>query len=244
MDADRPPYLFDPSRWDVNVAGNIPALIADHLWYTFLALAIGAAIAIPIGLYIGHTGRFAFLAINVGNLGRSLPTLGLITLLVTMVGLGVVPVLIALVILAIPPILTATYAGLRALDPAAIDAAKGMGMRGGQTLFTVEVPMAMPLIMSGLRSSALQVVSTATVAAYVGLSGLGRPLIDGIALNQYDRVIAGAILVAALAIVIDLAAGWLQQAIVSPGVSGRALTRTSHRPRATTPSGAPTRFAS
>ena len=114
MDDDKPLYLFDPARWDTSILGNIPALIADHLWYTLLTLVIGAVIAIPIGLYIGHTGRFAFLAINAGNLGRSLPTLGLICLLVTMVGLGLVPVLIALVILAIPPILTATYAGLRA----------------------------------------------------------------------------------------------------------------------------------
>jgi osmoprotectant transport system permease protein len=244
MDDDKPLYLFDPARWDTSILGNIPALIADHLWYTLLTLVIGALIAIPIGLYIGHTGRFAFLAINAGNLGRSLPTLGLICLLVTMVGLGLVPVLIALVILAIPPILTATYAGLRAVDPAAVDAAKGMGMRELQTLFTVEVPMAMPLIMSGLRSAALQVVSTATVAAYVGLSGLGRLLIDGIALNQYDRVIAGAILVAALAIVLDLFAGWLQQAVVSPGVSGRALTRTARRPRNTVPSRLPSGSAS
>lgn len=223
------PYLFDPANWSLASPGNIPLLTVEHLYYTFLTLVIGAAIAIPIGLYIGHTGRFAFIAINAGNAGRSLPTLGLISLLVTLIGLGLLPVILALVILAIPPILTNTYAGLRAIDHAAVDAAKGMGMRPLQALFTVEIPMALPLIMSGLRSATLQVVSTATVGAYVGLGGLGRLLIDGLALNQYGRVVAGAVLVAALAIVLDIVAGGVQRLVVSPGVSGRALTRGSRR---------------
>ena len=223
-------FLLDPENWELGRNGTIPSLIVDHLFYTFLTLVIGALIAIPVGLYIGHTGRFAFVAINAGNAGRSLPTLGLIILLVTLIGFGLVPVITALVILAIPPILTSTYAGLRALDPASVDAAKGMGMRPLQIMFRVEIPMALPLIMSGLRSATLQVVSTATVCAYVGLGGLGRLLIDGIALNQYDRVVAGAVVVALLAIILDLGAAALQRLVVSPGVSGRALTRTSNNP--------------
>lgn len=219
-------YLLDPSNWTLSSSGNIPSLMAIHLYYTMLTLVIGASIAIPVGLYIGHTGKFSFVAINAGNAGRSLPTLGLIILLVTIMGFSLVPVIIALVVLAIPPILTSTYAGLRAINPAAVDAAKGMGMRPTQILFRVEIPMAMPLILSGLRSATLQVVSTATVASYVGLSGLGRLLIDGLALNQYDRVIAGAVTVALLAIVLDLAAATVQRIAVSPGVSGTALTRT------------------
>lgn len=233
------PYLLDPQHWNVSLNGNIPSLVVDHLVYTAITLVIGALIAIPLGLYIGHTGKFAFIAINAGNAGRSLPTLGLISLLVVLIGLGLVPVIIALVILAIPPILTSTYAGLRAIDPAVVDAAKGMGMREMQTLFTVEIPMALPLIMSGLRSAALQVIATATVGAYVGLSGLGRLLIDGLALNQYDRVIAGAVLVAALAIVLDLVAAGLQRLVVSPGVSGAALTRTSRKFRVASTSRVP-----
>lgn len=222
-------YLLDPNNWSSGTAGNIPALILAHLYYTALTLLIGALIAIPIGLYIGHTGKFSFIAINAGNAGRSLPTLGLIILLVTLIGFSLVPVIIALVILAIPPILTSTYAGLRAINPAAIDAAKGMGMRPIQILFQAEIPIALPLILSGLRSATLQVVSTATVASYVGLSGLGRLLVDGLALNQYDRVIAGALVVALLAIVLDLIASGIQRLAVSPGVSGRALTRTSRK---------------
>ncbi len=221
------PFLFDPANWNLATSRNLPSLMLDHLFYTFLTLLIGALIAIPIGLYIGHTGRFSFIAINAGNAGRSLPTLGLIILLVTLIGFSLVPVIIALVVLSIPPILTSTYAGLRAVNPAAVDAAKGMGMRPFQILFRVEVPMALPLILSGVRSATLQVVSTATVASYVGLSGLGRLLVDGIALNQYDRVIAGAVLVAILAIVLDLSAAAIQRLVVSPGVSGQALTRTS-----------------
>lgn len=220
------PFLFDPVNWDPATSRNIPSLVMDHLFYTFLTLLIAALIAVPIGLYIGHTGRFSFVAINAGNAGRSLPTLGLIILLVTLIGFSLVPVIIALVILAIPPILASTYAGLRAINPASVDAAKGMGMRPLQILFGVEIPMALPLILSGLRSATLQVVSTATVASYVGLNGLGRLLVDGLALNQYDRVIAGAVVVALLAILLDLAAAVLQRALVSPGVSGRALTRT------------------
>ncbi|RWZ52961.1 ABC transporter permease subunit [Labedella phragmitis] len=219
------PYLLDPENWTDSAVTSIPELIGTHLLYTALALVIAAAIAIPVGLFIGHTGRLAFVAINAGNVGRSLPTLGLISFLVVLIGGGLFPALIALVILAIPPILTSTYAGLRAVDPAAVDAARGMGMRELQTVFTVEVPMALPLMMSGLRNAALQVVATATVAAYVGLGGLGRLLVDGLALNQYDRVVAGAVLVAALAILIDLLAELLQRVVVSPGVSGRAVTR-------------------
>lgn len=222
-------YLLDPTNWDPQTAGNIPALILAHLYYTALTLVIGALIAIPVGLYIGHTGKFSFIAINAGNAGRSLPTLGLIILLVTLIGFSLVPVIIALVILAIPPILTSTYAGLRAINPAAIDAAKGMGMRPLQILFKAEIPIALPLILSGLRSATLQVVSTATVASYVGLSGLGRLLVDGLALNQYDRVIAGAVVVALLAILLDLVASGVQRLAVSPGVSGRALTRTGKK---------------
>ena len=218
------PWLFDPAHWTIGSEGNFPALIGAHLQYTFIALAIAAAVAIPVGLYIGHTNRFAFLAINVGNAGRALPTFGLISLLVIIMGLGETPVMIALVVLAIPPILTSTYAGLQAVDRATVDAARGMGMRNLQVLLRVEVPIALPLIIGGFRSAALQVIATATVAAYVGLSGLGQPLIYGLSLNQYDRVIAGGVLVAALAIVIDLAFEALQKYLVSPGVTGRALS--------------------
>jgi osmoprotectant transport system permease protein len=231
-------YLFDPANWRWASPQSIPHRILEHLEFTAIALAIAAAIAIPIGFYIGHTNRGAFFAINIGNAGRSLPTFGLLSLIVTLVGLGQLPLIFALVVLAVPPILTTTYAGLRAVDPAAVDSARGMGMRSLQILFRAEVPMALPLILSGLRSAALQVVATATVAAYVGLGGLGRLLIDGLSLNQYDRVVAGAVLVAALAIVIDLGGGLLQRLVVSPGVSGRFPTASKASVSTTVPEAA------
>ncbi len=211
-------YLFDPQNWDLARSGNIPELIYQHFWYSVVTVVIAAAIALPVGLYCGHTGRFAFLAINIGNAGRALPTLGLMTLLVTLMGLGMMPVFIALVTLAIPAILTQTYAGVQGVDSNITDAARGMGMRPLQVLLRVEIPVALPLIFSGIRNAFLQVIATATVAAYVGVGGLGRLLVDGLALNQYDRVVAGAILVALVAIAVDILTDIIQRYAVSPGL--------------------------
>jgi len=218
-------YLFDAAHWSLTAPGSLPQLLLSHLGYVALALLIGTVIALPVGLYIGHTGRGSFIAINAGNAGRSLPTLGLLMLMVTLLGLGLTPVLIALTVLVIPPILTSAYAGMRTLDQQVIDAARGMGMRPWQVLTRVEFPMALPVLMGGFRNAALQVVATATVAAAVGLNGLGRLLIDGLAVNDYSRVLAGAIVVAVLAIVLDLFFALVQRWIVSPGLTGRAQTR-------------------
>lgn len=218
-------FLASAHNWSLSDPLSISNRLLEHLQYTVLALAIAAAIAAPVGLYIGHTGRGAFLAINAANAGRSLPTLGLLTLMVTLIGIGVMPTVIALVVLAIPPLLTNIYAGLQAVDPAAVDAAQGMGMRGRQVLFGVRCPMALPIMLSGLRNATLQVVATATVAAYVGLGGLGRYLIDGLALFDYAQVVAGALLVAALAVALDLMLAGVQRLVVSPGLTGRAATR-------------------
>jgi osmoprotectant transport system permease protein len=213
-------YLLDPAHWDLDAPGSIPNLILSHLGYTGLALLFGALIALPVGLYIGHTGKGSFIAINAGNAGRSLPTLGLLMLMVTLLGLGLLPVLIALTVLVIPPILTSAYAGMRNVDQRVVDAARGMGMHPWQVLTRVELPMALPVMLSGFRNGALQVVATATVAAAVGLGGLGRLLIDGLAVNDYSRVLAGAIVVAALAVLVDLFLALIQRLIVSPGLKG------------------------
>ena len=219
-------YLFDGANWTLSGDASIPMRLGQHLGYTALTLVISAAIALPLGLLIGHTNRGAFLAITVGNLGRSLPTFGLVLLLVTWRGIGLVPLLVALVVLAVPPILAQTYAGIRSVDPSSVDAAVGMGMRPMQVLFQLEVPMALPLIFSGLRSALLQVVATATVAAYAGLGGLGRLLIDGLNRNEYDQIFAGAVLVAALAIAIDYLSAAVERRVVSPGVRERRGRRT------------------
>ena len=211
-------YLLDLSNWQLSGSDNIPQLIYEHFWYSIVTVVIATAIALPAGLYCGHTGRFAFLAINIGNAGRALPTLGLMTLLVTLMGLGMVPVFISLVILAIPAVLTQTYAGIHGVDSNLTDAARGMGMRPLQVLLRVEIPVALPLIFSGIRNAFLQVIATATVAAYVGVGGLGRLLVDGIALNEYDRVVAGAILVALVAVTVDIFTDIVQRYAVSPGL--------------------------
>jgi osmoprotectant transport system permease protein len=212
-------FLSDPAHW--SGPSGIPTRLLEHVWYTLLALGIATAIALPVGLLIGHTNRGAFLAINLGNAARSLPTLGVLILVVLATGLGFTPVLVALVALAIPPVLTATYAGVRAVDPQIVDAARGMGMRAHQVLFRAEVPVALPVIMSGVRSAALQVVATATIAAYVALGGLGRFVIDGLAVHSYAEMLTGALFVALLAITLDLVLAALQRAVVSPGVTGR-----------------------
>jgi osmoprotectant transport system permease protein len=196
--------------------------VAEHLAYTGIAIGIGALIAVPVGLYIGHTGRFTLLAVNAGNAGRALPTLGLLTLLVLLIGLGVLPVVLSLVVLAIPPLLTSGYAGVVTADPLAVDAARGVGMRERQVLLRTELPLALPVLLGGLRSATLQVVSTATVAAFVSSGGLGRYLIDGLHQLDYGKVAGGAVLVGALAILLDLGLAGVQALVVSPGVSGRA----------------------
>jgi osmoprotectant transport system permease protein len=212
-------FLSDPAHW--TGPSGIPVRVLEHLWYTGLTLAIAVGIALPVGLLIGHTNRAAFLVINLGNAARSLPTLGVLIIVVLTTGLGLTPVLVALVALAVPPILTATYAGIRAVDPLVVDAARGMGMTPPQVLFRAEVPVALPVIMSGLRSAALQVIATATIAAYVALGGLGRFVIDGLSVRSYGEMVTGAVLVALLAITVDAALAAVQRLIVSPGVSGR-----------------------
>lgn len=223
-------FLTDPVNW--SGPGGIPTRVLEHLEYTGLSLAIAAVIAIPIGLAIGHTGRFAFVAINAGNAARSLPTLGLLTLIVISISSGIGPVIAVLALLAIPPILTGTYAGIRSVDRSTVDAARGIGMRERQILFGVEVPIALPIIFSGIRSATLQVVSTATVAAFVGLFGLGRFLIDGLKQFVYAEMFAGALLVALLAILLDLVLAGIQRLVVSPGVTGRVPVRAAADPSA------------
>jgi osmoprotectant transport system permease protein len=225
-------YLLDGANWHLSGDSSIPSRLGEHLLYTVVALLISAAIALPLGLLIGHTDRGAFLAIGLGNLGRSLPTFGLVLLLITWRGIGFWPLIIGLVVLAVPPILAQTYAGIRSVDRSAVDAAIGMGMRPAQVLFRAEVPMALPLISSGLRSALLQVTATATVAAYAGVGGLGRLLVDGLNRNEYDQIFAGAVLVALLAVVLDYLSAGVERAVVSPGVRERRGRRTRRSSRA------------
>ncbi|WP_153506446.1 ABC transporter permease [Cumulibacter manganitolerans] len=203
---------------------GIPASVGAHLGYCLLSFAIAAVIAVPVGLYIGHTGRGALLAVNIGNVGRALPTIGLLTLVVLATGGGVLPVAICLALLAVPPLLTATYTGVRQVDPDVVDAARGMGMTEREILTGVEIPNAMPTVFSGVRSAALQLVSTATVAAFVGMGGLGRYILDGPPQQDYGKMAAGALLVALLALAVDLALAGLARVTLSPPLRARSRT--------------------
>jgi osmoprotectant transport system permease protein len=231
-------WLSDPANWDGPY--GIPVRVVEHLGYSAVTLVLAALIGIPLGLWIGHTGRGRVLVVNLVNGMRSVPTLGLLFVAVLVVGplLGgdvafLVPSIFVLVVLAVPPILAGAYAGVEGVDPGARDAARGMGMRPAEVLVRVEVPCAMPLIFSGLRSAALQVVATATLAASVSLGGLGRFLIDGQAYRDYGQMAGGALLVAALAMLVDLLFAGVQRLVVSPGLSPVRATRRDRRRRPT-----------
>jgi osmoprotectant transport system permease protein len=225
-------WLFDPKHW--NGPTGIPTRILEHLGYTALTVLVAAAIAVPLGAIIGHTGRGTFLVAGLSNGLRALPELGLLTLLVLLTYVGLLPVVISLVILALPPILAGTYAGVRNVDRAVVDAARGMGMRGGTVLLRVELPNALPLILGGIRSATLQVIATATIAAYVAMGGLGRFVIDGNnagpgSPDGYPQMAAGAIVIAMLALVIEGVLEAVQRFAVSPGLRDAATRRRTAR---------------
>ncbi|CAL9290601.1 ABC transporter permease [Streptomyces sp. SudanB182_2057] len=215
-------FFADSAHW--HGYDGIPTRFAEHIGYCLEALAIAAAIGLPVGLLTGHTGRGGNALALLATAGRALPSFGLLVLMFIWIGLGLLPVMIPLVVLAVPPILVTTYEAVRSVDPSPVDAARGMGMPEARVLFQVEVPVALPLILSGLRTAAVQIVSTATIAAYVSLGGLGRYIIDGLYQKDYAKVVGGAALVAGLALV-TLAVFWaVSRLTVSPGVrrSGRA----------------------
>lgn len=198
-------YLFDASNWGGD--GGTGQLLLQHLEYTVAAVLIGAVIAIPLGVLIGHTGRGGFLVIGLSNAARAIPSIGLLVLVVLLTATGFAPTVLVLAVLALPAILTATSAGIAGADPDAVYAAKALGMTGGQIVSRVEWPLALPLVISGLRSATLQVVATATVAAFAAGGGLGQLLISGQRSRDYSQMLAGAVLIAALAILLDLLIG-------------------------------------
>jgi osmoprotectant transport system permease protein len=194
-------YLLTAHNWTGPV--GLTARITEHLEYTAIAVGASAVIAVPIGMIIGHTGRGTLLVVGAVNALRALPTLGVLLLGVLLFGLGWGPPLVALILLGVPPLLAGTYAGIASVDPTVVDAARAIGMTESRVLLRVEVPNAMPLILGGLRNATLQVVATATVAAYASLGGLGRYLIDGIKEREFQLALVGALMVAALALILD-----------------------------------------
>ncbi|UXA07008.1 ABC transporter permease subunit [Mycobacterium sp. SMC-2] len=216
-------YLLTADNWTGPV--GLAARVLEHLEYTAVAVGASALIAIPAGLIIGHTGRGTLLMVGAVNGLRALPTLGVLLLGTLLFGLGMGPPLVALMLLGVPALLAGTYAGIANVDPTVVDAARAMGMTEAQVLW-VEARNALPLILGGLRSATLQVVATATVAAYASLGGLGRYLIDGIKEREFHLALVGALMVAALALALD---GLLALAVWAsvpgtgrlPGAAGR-----------------------
>ena len=196
-------FIFTAANW-AGPAG-LATRILEHLQYTAVATLFSALIAIPVGMLIGHTGRGTFLVVTGVNALRALPTLGVLLLGVLLWGLGLVPPTVALMLLGIPPLLAGTYAGIANVDRSVVDAARSMGMTERRILLRVETPNAMPLILGGLRTATLQIVATATVAAYASLGGLGRYLIDGIKIREFHIALVGALMVTLLALILDAA---------------------------------------
>lgn len=198
--------------------GGILIRVAEHLGYSALILLLAAFIAVPLGLWVGHTGKGENLVVALTGALRSLPTLGLLTLFTLWLGLGLVAPIAALVVLAIAPLLAGVYSGIAAVDRVTVDAARAQGMTEAQILSRVEVPMALPLIFGGIRNATLQVIATVTVVAYINLGGLGRYLIDGLAVRDYPRMVAAVLLVALLALTVDLVLAFIQRRVTSPGL--------------------------
>ena len=204
-------------------SGSIPQQLVAHLGYSALPLVIAALIGIPAGVAIGHRGgNGAVVVINIANAWRAIPTLGLLILLAVFLGFSPVTWLVPLVVLAIPPILVNAYEGVAAVEPSVRDAAAGMGMTPWQQVAKVEFPIALPLILVGLRTAAIFVVATATIAAYIGLGGLGRFIIDGLASNEYGPVAGGALLVVILAVLVLALFAALSRLVVPAGLRKQA----------------------
>lgn len=200
----------------------------EHVWLSTLSVLVACLVALPIGIGLGHLGRGGTLAINLANVGRAIPTLGVIILFaVSPLGLNTATLVATLVLFAVPPILANAYVGVATVDRDAKESARGMGMSGSQLLRRVEIPLALPLVAAGIRTSALQVVATATLAGYTGYGTLGAIVFRGFTVNYTYLVVGGAILVAALALLTELLLGLAQRAVTPAGlrVSGRAPAR-------------------
>lgn len=201
--------------WGRNGIANA---LREHLWYSLLSLLGAVAIGLPVGLAIGHTGKGRFLAANLTGLWRAIPTVGVVGLLFEWRPLSLWPVLASLTILAVPPIVLNAAAGIDSIAPEIRDAARGMGLKGMQTLWQVEIPNALPLILAGFRSAANQVVATATVAGFVGLGTLGDFIFRGWGTQRYDRVAGASIAVILLVLLVEATFAILQRRVVSAGV--------------------------
>lgn len=221
-------YLVESFAWIADPAhqggpDGIWARMGEHVAYAALGVVLACLVALPLGWWVGHTGRGRGLTVALSGAARALPTLGLVTLLGLALGIGLVGPMVAFVVLAIPSVLAGAYSGVESADRLAVDGARASGMTEIQVLTRVELPLAAPLVIGGIRSAFLQVIATATLAAYVGSGGLGRYLFLGLKTQDYPQMLAGSILVIALAALGDLAFAGLQRLATPAGL------RAAHR---------------
>jgi osmoprotectant transport system permease protein len=225
-------WFANPAHW--SGSDGIPRRLIEHVQLSAESVAIGALIALPIGIALGHYGRFGDLAINISNVGRAVPSFGILVIAFQVFGLGDFPIVLSLTALAIPPMLTNSYVAVREVDPDVRDAARGMGYRELAQLLKVELPLAVPLLMAGVRTSAVQVVATATLAALIAGGGFGRYIIDGLAEQDYTKLFAGAVLVGLLALATELSLSGLERLLVPKGIrllkAPAALRPTAFKP--------------
>jgi osmoprotectant transport system permease protein len=224
-------WIFSPEQ---QVGQNaILSRLGEHVYFTVISLLVAFVIAVPIGYYIGHTGKGRELAVGLSGAARALPSLGLLTVLTLSLGFSQASIaaVIVLLVLGVPSILAGAYSGFHSIDRATIDSARAVGMSEWQILWSVEIPLGLPLLLGGVRSAALQIVATATLAAYVGLGGLGVYIFKGLPLRDLPQMLAGALLIAFLAVAIDGLVAVTQKFAVPRGV--RAGTSTRLRSRST-----------
>ena len=223
-------WLLDPVNWSgPNAVGM---RILEHVGFSAAVVLVAALIGVPLGTLIGHTGRGRGAIIAVTGGARALPTLGLLTIFGLWLGIGLDAPFLALLVLALPPVLAGAYAGVESVDRATVGAARAIGLTERQILTGVELPLAAPIIIGGLRSAALQVISTATLAAYISNTGLGRPLFLGLKTQQYDMMLGASILVALLALVVELCFQLIQSAATRRAEPHRAVSAAHERIKA------------
>lgn len=202
-------WIIDPAHW--SGPNSIGVRLVEHLAYSFFGVLLACLIAIPAGWWVGHTGKLRGLAVGISGGARALPTLGLVTLLGILFGIGLLGPMVAFVVLALPSVLAGAYSGVESADRQAVDGARACGMTELQVLLRVEVPLGLPLLIGGIRSAFLQVIATATLAAYVGAGGLGRFLFLGLKTQDYAQMLAASLLVVALALIFDVAFATIQR---------------------------------
>lgn len=226
-------FLTSSDQWHGDE--SIPRLLGQHLQLTLVSVLVAALVALPIGILLGHVRTGGAIAVNLANIGRALPAFALLILAVQWVGIGdptgvltpvqSVPAFLAMFALAVPPMLANAYVGMASVDDEIRESARGMGMNARQMIWHVELPNAFPLVMAGVRTATVAVVATATLAAYVDSGGFGRYIVDGFAVNNSAKVFAGGLLVALLAIALELVLALVQRALTSPGIRSDAAIR-------------------